>query len=1105
MAKNKKPKDGRIKNVTKGGPKKYKLKKRSKYMFKSPNLKTLLKRAQGVVRFCQLSDFDIDVFGNVRCNVDFTSNLIDENCHLLSSSGAINELVRDKERSEVTFSVNLGDEVYETTKTLFDLRNLFFVDLKVKSEDGEELDQIEKAKLEKLQYFLVKNGFFYDDEHGVEKHSQWFFRSIAQDRGVKGIFIDGDPIPMLQSLGQDPRAYSTFDAQNGIYILDVSQYVKRVGLNLSSSLEISDDEKEVGILFGSRVIDHDLGYLLVPDVDAGESHDTHMTGLMMNTDCSALIDSEDYYFLMDEASKVPKKYKFSDSPRYRVAGDGQFYVGPRPSKMIEEVMGCKVPAGIFRSLSALKGLGILNMPTQNAFSGVDFIFPKSCVKANVGKIVKTIKNRGLRLCTYAKEKSWNGEICYQFVNCSRLNFKDIVAMSQPRFDELFEALSDKKKISRIAAAKIVDDEGVEPEGEGFETKLKTFLTYAPDSYVDIWMQRKAADVIIKQFEKYLGGSVPAISQFRYGCEDPFAILDTIADYKNAEKDPKGRLIIPKDRGIPSGHVISPIIQRKPGNRELVHYDFKVGEEAAFGRVPAITRSELRIVTFYANERYRNSVRAGIFHHLSIKSVHDMNSEAAGGGDNDGDMYQYILNPEIINSLRPFMKLPIIIDDGCPWRDTSINLDKLKFSFTEKEFSIETYRKMHELSKDYVVMTLKQNKIGYLTNIATKIHDGIRVLGYKYAGTNDDEEKEFYQSEISSLWMNLVYLRYCVGYEIDRPKNGGAYEEALEVELSFVENPPPSIAYYSKLLGKYIYKVPTWLASHNKRPGGWNTGSVLCKYHDFVKSYIKKINDRVTSLFKETIESMKRADGAYANTLISEMVAAIDLGDDSEIYDALKDLVGPIKERYNTKIGAFFKQKAAMINDGVEEEIAQAKFVACVKNLTEDCQADITAIEELYGPHGEKFSPEQIGLVAYYLTYANLKATKKYGNGETGEFFTSINFPWHVATSQLLAAMRVATGKTTSKVYRTESVGDFTFSAFTDYDLDQVSERIFNNPSIKVCLENKSFVVKLEGISTPIATVSPKEVYLFSGRSSWDLQVSNLEHNGKSVIKLTVSC
>jgi hypothetical protein len=621
-----------------------------------------------------------------------------------------------------------------------------------------------------------------------------------------------------------------------------------------------------------------------------------------------------------------------------------------------------------------------------------------------------------------------------------------------------------------------DEEDLEDDGQPLETKLATALSILPEVYKDVWAQKAGIDIVKKKFDLYLAGNVPVKGQFRYAVQDPYAILRTLRDAfkvdENGEfikRDSEGRYIIPENDGIPAGCAF--LLGSKVDGKKI--FTGKVG----VGRVPCLTAGEMRTVELINVKEYANA-KYGAFENVIILSAHDLNMEAMGGGDFDGDKVQILLDEVVINAIDRYMSLPVVLDAGCPWKDEKIDSSKFTISFTNEEYnndSREIYKKFMALNREFVALSLAKNKIGYLTNIGTKLADGIRSLASKLRFQTEAERKATL-AEMEDLRLKTLFMRRCVGWEIDRPKHGGAYEEALAEQLSFIEDPPPSVSYVHK--NKRLWTMPSWLY-YNKygKFGGKNTKSVLCNYHEFVKSYMakfdKKAEDKIFGILEELAGERKKSE----HCIIGEMTAAITV--DPTIVKAIENEIVPIKKSYGDEMKYVIRQKEEMEKAGMNKKKVEKFFKTAAREVSEKHQGLVTALEEF-------FLPEEIAYVAYVYTYSNVKKTQvRDEDGNIKEGYSSFSFPWVCCTSQMMAALRIIAGKAPGKEYKIAPTS-LSFAFGTNYNAEKLSEQMTatnddgtHKRRSSVVFEDGKYVVVVEG--HVVGNVYSDHAYKFSGK------------------------
>jgi hypothetical protein len=1011
-------------------------------------LNTAEKRKSAVVRKAHISEFVRDEQGRITLPVS-ADLLLDINCQIVQSSSII-DLIGLGVRTSMTLKVELGDLTVERVRMLHNLSNIFFIDMNVGEEDFFPVTPEQ----------LVLEGFWYEKD-GEWLHTQFLLKSPAQERELKRVFINSDPIEALKKIGHDFRVY--MKSVNGRIKGDATKIGKRPGLAGTSSIH------NPLIKFGRTVEDTDYGYKITGG---------NVTVAVIK-DCVALVNQGLYTVMNGNAELLT--YDAAEKPRFRVAGDGQFYYGPNLKELLDLFMNRNISVHQARILACVKGLGVFVPDLSSYMPGVDLLLPESVVKGNIKRVIKHGHALEYRVANYAKPKSWESDMCYQFVQAMNLGANSLKQLASEKFDAMLEALDDQDALLKLVGTKEVDEFTEEElKAEGLETSLRQFLSVSPDAAKDLWAQRKAGDILRKWFERYLGGSVPVDAQFRYAVNDPYAILSTYRDRHIVETDADGRYIILGSYGLSAGHAVM------IGNKEH-DYTMRSGKTVAFGRVPCIAPSEMRTVMLTAPTAYASTPR-GAFENIVILSVHDFNMEAAGGGDFDGDKVQLFLSPIIVKAVQDFMHLPVILDDGCPWSNPNIDLSIFEIDVLESEYSRETEEMIYDLLKRYDVLTLQRNKIGYYTNIATKIADGIRSLAMKAKLTHGDA-RDAILHEMKNLSKHLTYLRYVVGFEIDRPKNGGYFEQEMAHVLGFIKDPPASISGTTKSGLKY-YKTPNWMSAHNGRKGGVNTGSVLCQYHAMLKDYMVMLEQKLAAKSEALFAATETQEGKYRNSIAAELTAGIHI--DADVYEALAEEIAPIKRSYNEGVGLLVKERnklLAKMSDA--SDVIHIRFQEAMKAHSEKHRDHLAKLEEYY-------SAEHIGYVAYMLTYSDLRKTKRHHHDGSEEvFYSSINFPWTVAKHQMLAACHAA--KHPVAISNVPALTKLTFK--TKYNLEKLHDALVNVPEVSVVLDKGAYRIFTRGHD--IGTLVLSDCYKVSGSVRIDVNVKHIELFGKHTITITV--
>lgn len=423
-------------------------------------------------------------------------------------------------------------------------------------------------------------------------------------------------------------------------------------------------------------------------------------------------------------------------------------------------------------------------------------------------------------------------------------------------------------------------------------------------------------------------------------------------------------------------------------------------------------------------------------------------------DFDGDKSMLILEKFIVDAVAKRKDDPATLDisyrkhedgsiefiEGCPFKgDTVVAPSLADFGLVEgkdyvsqKGYSVEftkeqwdnkkLSRGLHDLSKRYMTRTLEQNRIGIMTNYATKLLDAVRSCTYMIQERVDfitgralsDEDIANMKSHISYMKHLVRLIRLLQGWEIDRPKHGGAYE--AHVDLSWESNVP----YFASVrdpetgeqvvnkLGNTMWLTPEWMSARSGKKGV-NTGSVISRIRDAV---VSEFEEKIVKEFK----SIDVLEGG--NNLLGDFAKHIQLPEEgSTLHYAVASNVRAIKKEYSLTLSEAFSRHEAQMKQlelmnltPVQRDVMVSDYDVQLKEALTSA-ADLSN-EKMTALESElNLSPEVIGYFAYFVTYTQsekIKTNQKHGYDPT----RGLTFPWTGATNQLLAAVATVSQQVT---------------------------------------------------------------------------------------------
>src|SRR5579875_3403728 len=899
----------------------------------------------------------------------------------------------------------------EKGRLVADMKHIAVVNLAVPLPEDGDIDEETAYRLE-VQSKMIDEGFYINGVKYV-----FLLQSASQARLLQAVFVAEDfmTIPAIfRKLGHDFKAYAKM--KNNAWKLDITKMLKRFGLSATNTIAsnvVRFDNAKVEVLpNGERKVVSDQFSIYVAE-------DRHVT------------IKEGKFKAFDKATKQILEFDASEKPVTLTVGDGMLLCDESIYWALMAEFGEKSDAWQIRLTPFGKGLMVF-VPGLRKYYDANIVAFQSAVKGDFANLETnedgTLKHQiQLRIARFNKpmqKKAPHTVFPYQFTHITSLTFEDMRKIVQPHLDKLLDVLKDPSIMQKYAGvaqlenmSKLEDAEKQFLTDRSISTTFAAFMHLAPFTFKDAYMQAKAIQLINNELDHWKAGTIPVEGHYRFLVHDPYALLEAGRIGKRVD----GKLIVPNNVGLKANTAFM-------FNREgsVITY------EIALFRNPAITKGEGRIVKGAAPQNYVMASTKGAFQNLAVMSVHDFNLFAMGGADVDGDESLTVTEKIIIKSLMRKNALPVLDltwngqewISGCPFNPAMkdvpelaaacVKQDAFTIEFTDEQYTDEFINAVHELSKDFVKRTMKPNKIGYLTNIATKLADAVRKIGYMIMESVDKNgnkvkyadaqiammKKEIIQYE---TWIDL--LRLCQGWEIDRAKHGGAYEEELALQLDFIKNPPEYASFEKD--GKKLWVNPDWLRIHKGRTGGKYTNSVLSKLSRYIRQWVR---DNVEKHYENMMKDIEN------NNILDVLNNSFAINPDRR--DRIADKLKSIKFIYNQDIARIMEAEREMIlaaelkyAEGSEElelamEEANKTRRAAQKEVVAMYSGLVTALESAY-------TPEEIGYTAYWMTYTGKRT---YVDAQGNEKQKSIAFPWTICTMQLLTlCAKIAGREINSKV------------------------------------------------------------------------------------------
>jgi hypothetical protein len=874
-----------------------------------------------------------------------------------------------------------------------------------------------KEHAEKIDH-LMKHGFYFV-EGGKEKHCIYALRSNSQARQLKGMFLVNDgkyTIPsFLRRLGHEPIVYAKY--KDGVYVLDATKPDKRKGLSGTSSFQL------MSFSFGRKVRYDDEDVV----IEGGPFT------MRIVEDVHAVI-REGKFKAIDKDNKQIVTLNAADHPQKVVVGDGQCFVNARVAHIIHQEAGVFGATFQHRTGAMIKGMFIA-VPDLDQYYKEDFVVFAGAAKGNIVEYLKAghnIEIRVARINPPAKKAKEFTMFPYQFVHILNLSAEDMIKIIKPHLDKIKDLLHNPEAIKSYLG--LIG--GEELEEEQLETRLATLLMkaiYYSDgmAYHDAYLKRSAMKLISMMIRRWVTGQIPVAGHYKYLVQDPKAILEAL---KMNQRDEDGDIIVPDHVGLRPGQVVVAVHDQEAGH-EVCHQ----GKVALF-RNPAITQGEAAAVEAIYDEYYAASLKGGFYSNLVIVSCHDFTLIRQGGADVDGDTSLVVFEPIIVERAHA-MNVPAVLDryferdekgefiwgDGCPWNPSS---DEFTVKFTPEEYTDRLIEQIHELERKWVIRTLQQNKIGYLTNCATILADKKRQLVYAIRENMDldgqplTKERNRYVKLAQDFQNKIDWIRYAQGWEIDRAKHGGAYEEHLSDELAFVMDQtqlPEMCSLDDPKTGARRWLKPLWFEAFNKA----KTMDDLEKFeHRKSKDVVLSVLDRFFLYMMSWWKNFKGDFEAYYKEARKHNLIGLlsSLNIDKETFMAIYNELLPISKEYNYAIRNIQQMKETALKqpdysygllDILEaiEESAKEQIIAVAEQLKHKvAQSEII----------EKHDPAVVGYVAYMISYSDVSRNSTYA---------PLSFPWVIMEEYVLAAIRKAIQLAKDKEAKSSNKKQVIHSAF----------------------------------------------------------------------------
>ncbi|PFV35805.1 hypothetical protein [Bacillus thuringiensis] len=962
----------------------------------------------------------------------------------------------------------------EGAKVVRNLLNVMFVDFDMKVKENETSLTEEQVTIQKI---AMEEGIVFKHE-GKYVQSEVFYRSPSQERTLQATFaVEMDAVEALQRLGHEFTAYGSM-TKDGNFKVDSSKAIKRFGLSGSTSI------KSETIKIGSEVeeVAFNVNGKMVKNGDYILKGGTHT--MLVTEDIYTTVQTGKYYAARIDKDETGHEmitgFDTFDAMEHALklcAGDGAVFYDATVWKSLTAEFGVDCSAVQVRITPFGKGLAVFVPGLKDMFD-VDVLAFKSAIKGDYRQSVEARKDIEFRVCLFNKSASKGKKFTlmpYQFTNSLPISAAPFVESAKQHMSKAIELYNNPKAMyeylglgsleqynDMTSSVEELDEADQKFIKNTLSSRFANFLYAGQFTMKDPVMKSYAKDIIENMIRQWAYGSIPVLGAYRFMTHDPYAILKTKKAVDrafangnfNKYRDEDGDVIIPKQFGIPANKVVC------VDGEDKYLMD---GQDVVMDRNPKIDDGETAFATTYVDKAYVMARKKypTAFNNLIIYSVHDFLAFKQGGADFDGDKSMLILEKFIVDAVAKRKDDPATLDisyrkhedgsiefiEGCPFKGDAVVAPSLadfglvegKDYVSQKGYSVEftkeqwnnkkLSRGLHDLSKRYMTRTLEQNRIGIMTNYATKLLDAVRSCTYMIQERVDfitgralsDEDIANMKSHISYMKHLVRLIRLLQGWEIDRPKHGGAYE--AHVDLSWESNVP----YFASVrdpetgeqvvnkLGNTMWLTPEWMSARSGKKGV-NTGSVISRIRDAV---VSEFEEKIVKEFK----SIDVLEGG--NNLLGDFAKHIQLPEQgSTLHYAVTSNVRAIKKEYGSSLSEAFSRYEAQMN---QLELMNTTPVERVK-LTNDYDAQLKeALASAADISNEKMtaleselnlSPEVIGYFAYFVTYTQsekIKTNQKHGYDPT----RGLTFPWTGATNQLLAAVFAVENKNTPLVVARE--------------------------------------------------------------------------------------
>lgn len=527
--------------------------------------------------------------------------------------------------------------------------------------------------------------------------------------------------------------------------------------------------------------------------------------------------------------------------------------------------------------------GTMNMPYQflNGYKDITVEDIKEIFVRNMARLEKALNNR---------------EDAIALVGANLDAYNDEVAnlIDEGITDEEMEELLSNRHFTTVLKEALLKSQGV--------------------AFDDGYIKKQLWNFCKKLMRNWMVGAVEIQGEYKFALQDPMAVLDTLYGFWNGEiegytEDGEFFIDIPDHIGTIKHGEAMVIVASEDGTGVKMYEG-----HAVFQRNPQYANVEIGYAVCVKSSRYDAVLANSGLNNCVIYSHYDFNLIRQGRQDCDGDRSAFITEKYFVEYMKANHKLfPALLDitvyynedgsfyfkDGCPYEnpitkddvpaipsDLVVSQDKFKVKFTAEQYENHELKYwLYQLEIAWALRNLKKNEIGLLTDRTTAILDcnslikeclkqdknrwGVpfQLLEDKVAkGIEVDAEsrRDFYRAQLAKNTLDTYKLRYAGGWEIDLPKKGGAYKDALrDTFLAFYfknEETTPILSIENKKTGRRKVEGPLW---HKLNGSCVTTEEIVAAYDEFYNDFSTPMAEEKSIKHRKRVKSVLDQHLAFA--------------------------------------------------------------------------------------------------------------------------------------------------------------------------------------------------------------------------------------------------